>query len=55
MERLVIRNYAVENGYHFRTALLKDGKFHIDCIDTWVYPYGQYMMDKKKHVIHHAG
>ena len=47
MERLVIHNYAVENGYHFRTALLEDGKFHIDCIDTWVYPYGQYMMDKK--------
>lgn len=47
MERLVIRNYAVENGYHFRTALLEDGKFHIDCIDTWVYLYGQYMMDKK--------
>ena len=46
-ERLVIRNYAVENGYHFRTALLEDGKFHIDCIDAWVYPYGQYMMDKK--------
>ena len=46
-ERLVIRNYAVENGYHFRTALLEDGKFHIACIDTWVYPYGQYMMDKK--------
>ena len=46
-KRLVIRNYAVENGYHFRTALLEDGKFHIDCIDTWVYPYGQYMMDKK--------
>lgn len=46
-ERLVIRNYAVENGYHFRTALLEDGKFHIDCIDTWVYSSGQYMMDKK--------
>lgn len=47
MERYKIRNYAVENGFHFRVAFCEDNKFHIDCIDTWVYSYGQYYMDKK--------
>ena len=47
MEGCKIRNYAVENGLHFRVAFGEDNKFHIDCIDEWVYSYGQYCMDKK--------
>ena len=43
----MIRNYAVENGFHFRVAFGEDNKFHIDCIDGWVYSYGQYCMDKQ--------
>ena len=38
----------MDKTYLCRVVIDSDyGKFHIDCIDTWVYPYGQYMMDKK--------
>jgi hypothetical protein len=47
MEGCKIRNHAVENECHFRVAFCEDDKFHIDCIDEWVYSYGQYCMDKK--------
>lgn len=47
MEGYKICNHAVENGFHFRVAFCEDDKFHIDCIDKWVYSYGQYCMDKK--------
>ena len=47
MEGCKIRNHAVENGFHFRVVFGEDNKFHIDCIDEWVYSYGQYYMDKK--------
>lgn len=47
MEGHKICNYAVENGFHFRVAFCEGNKFHIDCIDKWVYSYGQYYMDKK--------
>ena len=47
MEGYKICNHAVENGFHFRVAFCEDDKFQIDCIDGWVYSYGQYYMDKK--------
>ena len=38
----MIRNHVTEDGYHYKISLLADGKFHIQCIDSWAYTYGQY-------------
>ena len=45
-EARMIRNHATENGYHYKISLLADGKFHIQCIDSWAYTYGQYYTDR---------
>lgn len=42
----MIRNHATENGYHYKISLLADGKFHIQCIDSRAYTYGQYYTDR---------
>lgn len=42
----MIRNHATENGYHYKISLLADGKFRIQCIDSWAYTYGQYYTDR---------
>ena len=42
----MIRNHATENGYHYKISLQEDGKFHIDCVDEWVYSFGQYYTDR---------